>query len=232
MRWTSSPLRASKPSTPPVARLATHTGRRRPAKLVPPRRRRTAARAAGARLRVQPGDPLLVDAQDPDGAARDEHAAGPLADAAHGATADLRLGDGVAAVAGAPPAPSPARRRAARRRAAAASRRRRRRRAAASAATAGRGRTRRARVTGRSRVTTVAGAGRPAAAARAARPTSPADGCRRSGSFAIARSTTASSPAGSPGLTADGTGAGSCRCAHSFASSVGRSNGTRPVSMK
>ncbi len=69
-------------------------------------------------------------------------------------------------------------------------------------------------------------------AACAARPRSPADCCRSAGSFASARATTASSAAGRPGLTVDGRGGSSTRCAHSFAWSESRSNGTRPVSTK
>ena len=72
----------------------------------------------------------------------------------------------------------------------------------------------------------------PAAAAWAARARSPAEGKRSSGSLAIARATTASNAAGSPGRSAEGTGGGAERCAHNFASSPSRSNGTRPVSAK
>jgi hypothetical protein len=47
--------------------------------------------------------------------------------------------------------------------------------------------------------------------------------------LAIARATAVSNSACSPGRTLDGTGGGADNCAHSYASSPSRTNGTRPV---
>ena len=67
------------------------------------------------------------------------------------------------------------------------------------------------------------------AAATAAPPSSPAEAKRASGSFAMARPTSADRAGHTAGTSSDAAGGGSDKCAQSFASSLSRGNGTSPV---